>query len=528
MVNDISGSPQGFDQTNDIATGDVDANNEDHTDDYAYDFNGNMKTDTNKGIEGITYNHLNLPTKILFSGTTNGNISYIYNAIGGKVKKVVEDNVANTTTDYLTGFQYKNTELQFFPHAEGYVHYTKPLATQGGENSALGSFNYVFNYTDHLGNVRLSYARDPLVGNRVKILEENHYYAFGLKHKNYNVERLDFDQFPDTGVELVPIPAVANASYNYKYNGIELQEELGLNMYDMDMRDYDPAIARWVVQDPVIHYEYSPYNAFDNNPVFWADPSGADSTSSQKDMLGRNTHDRWGNFIPFGDRYGSTELSLNNADDTEYYGDFGAWKAEQNEDGTYVTFSWQTKNIFKKSGNLKEGYFAQALLFFDHGTFDKKSNFNMGTASVMALLENGDFKVFEATTYPADDSKHAVIRDGLYIAKWGLHKSQGPALNLYNTIDGTSRIPIIQAIHPNPELRSQYDNVLGAYATGINIHWAYPGSKGYTTGFDSRGNACSIGCLLVRGTKKEYHRDFTSILNQKKDLGVILLRFPTN
>jgi hypothetical protein len=32
-VNDISGSPQGFDQSNDIATGDVDANNEDHTED---------------------------------------------------------------------------------------------------------------------------------------------------------------------------------------------------------------------------------------------------------------------------------------------------------------------------------------------------------------------------------------------------------------------------------------------------------------------------------------------------------------
>jgi RHS repeat-associated protein len=252
-VNDISGSPQGFDQTNDIATGDVDANNEDHTDDYTYDFNGNMKTDTNKGIEGITYNHLNLPTKILFSGTTNGNVSYIYNAIGGKVKKVVEDNVANTTTDYLTGFQYKNTELQFFPHAEGYVHYTKPLAAQGGENSALGSFNYVFNYTDHLGNVRVSYAKDPLLGNRVKILEENHYYAFGLKHKNYNVERLDFDQFPDTGVELVSIPAVANASYNYKYNGKELQEELGLNWLDYGWRNYDPAISRWVTPDPLLN-----------------------------------------------------------------------------------------------------------------------------------------------------------------------------------------------------------------------------------------------------------------------------------
>ena len=143
-VNDLSNSPQGFDQTNDIATGDVDANNEDHTEDYTYDFNGNMKTDTNKGIEGITYNHLNLPTNIIFSGTNSGNISYIYNAIGGKVKKVVEDNVAHstTTTDYLNGFQYKKmgsepVELQFFPHAEGYVHYTKPLAAQGGANSVL-------------------------------------------------------------------------------------------------------------------------------------------------------------------------------------------------------------------------------------------------------------------------------------------------------------------------------------------------------------------------------------------------------
>ena len=42
------------------------------------------------------------------------------------------------------------------------------------------------------------------------------------------------------------------------------------------MRDYDPAIARWTGVDPVIHHSQSPYNAFDGNPVFWADPSGAD------------------------------------------------------------------------------------------------------------------------------------------------------------------------------------------------------------------------------------------------------------
>jgi len=52
-------------------------------------------------------------------------------------------------------------------------------------------------------------------------------------------------------------------------------------MYDMDMRDYDPAIGRWVSQDPVVHFDYSPYSAFDNNPVFWSDPSGADSMQLQ-------------------------------------------------------------------------------------------------------------------------------------------------------------------------------------------------------------------------------------------------------
>jgi len=64
----------------------------------------------------------------------------------------------------------------------------------------------------------------------------------------------------------------------------------------MDMRHYDPAIARWVVQDPVLHYEYSPYQAFDNNLVFWADPSGADSWTNNG---ASNYYEYYGN-ISFG------------------------------------------------------------------------------------------------------------------------------------------------------------------------------------------------------------------------------------
>ena len=86
-----------------------------------------------------------------------------------------------TNTDYLTGFHYKNTVLQFFPHAEGYVNAT--------QNSTSYTFNYVYNYTDHLGNIRLSYSQDPST-NVLKIIEENHYYPFGLKHSGYNSDQM--------------------------------------------------------------------------------------------------------------------------------------------------------------------------------------------------------------------------------------------------------------------------------------------------------------------------------------------------
>ena len=168
-------------------------------DDYAYDANGNMTLDKNKNITAITYNHLNLPTKITF-GTTE-TISYLYTATGQKVQKIVAETAkATITTDYLGGYQYNNTVLQFFPTAEGYV-----------KNTA-GNYSYVFNYKDHLGNTRLSYG---LVANVLTTFEENNYYPFGLKHAE----------------NTTPV-----SDYKYKYNGKEYQDELGLNWY--------PATAR--------------------------------------------------------------------------------------------------------------------------------------------------------------------------------------------------------------------------------------------------------------------------------------------
>ena len=73
-----------------------------------------------------------------------------------------------------------------------------------------------------------------------------------------------------------PVPPLFITSYDYKYNGKELQDELGLNMYDYGARNYDPSIGRWMNIDPLAEANphKSPYNYCSNNPVSRTDPTG--------------------------------------------------------------------------------------------------------------------------------------------------------------------------------------------------------------------------------------------------------------
>lgn len=251
-VDDLSTNPNGF---KDVAG----------TIDYTYDGNGNMISDKNKAIRGITYNHLNLPVKIEF--VSIGTIDYLYDAVGKKLRKIVTEGSTLITTDYLNGYQYNQTGttgavvLDFFPHAEGYVKNTVVNNTN--------VYSYVFNYTDHLGNVRLSYG---LNNNVLTILEENNYYPFGLKHKNYNVTS---KQYTQAGGAIL-IEDCVNCSYKYKYNSKEFQDELGLNMYDYGARNYDPALGRFLNMDRMaeMYLNYSPYQYAGNTPTFFIDING--------------------------------------------------------------------------------------------------------------------------------------------------------------------------------------------------------------------------------------------------------------
>lgn len=219
-----------------------------------YDDNGNMTTHQDKGILNIQYNFLNLPRYMIFDRfyytrkiQQNENVYNTYRADGIKLRKehrYSENSVyVKKTIDYLDGFQYEALtnnvfSLKFIPTSEGYYNF---------ENN-----KYIYNYTDHLGNIRLSYFNN---GSGAEVLEENNYYPFGMKHEGYNA-------------------LAGNPSYAYQYNGKEVQKETG--MVAMDWRSYMPELGRFAGIDILTesYTDQTPFHFAMNNPVSLSDPSG--------------------------------------------------------------------------------------------------------------------------------------------------------------------------------------------------------------------------------------------------------------
>ena len=71
--------------------------------------------------------------------------------------------------------------------------------------------------------------------------------------------------------------AAGKADNRYRYNGIEIDEDLGLNTYEAFFRNLDPQIGRWWQIDPKIEQgqeSISPFNSMSDNPILRSDPLG--------------------------------------------------------------------------------------------------------------------------------------------------------------------------------------------------------------------------------------------------------------
>ena len=200
---------------------------------YAYDVNGNLTKDLNKGITDIQYNVLNLPSTVSFSdGST---ITYTYGADGTKLRTVHKIGSTTTTTDYCGNVIYENGTQKLLLTEEGYINLT-------------GTQQYHYYLKDHQGNNRV------VINQSGTVEETNHYYPFG-------------GVFGTTG-----------NTQPYKYNGKEFDNKKGLNWYDYGARHYDAVLGRFITVDALYdkHFKVSPYVYCGNEPVGRIDPDGND------------------------------------------------------------------------------------------------------------------------------------------------------------------------------------------------------------------------------------------------------------
>ncbi|MFN3756504.1 MAG: RHS repeat domain-containing protein [Flavobacterium sp.] len=152
-------------------------------------------------------------------------------------------------------------------------------------------------------------------------------------------------------IDFKKLQQVPNSGYQYKYNGKEWQDELGLNFYDFGFRNYEPSIGRWVNIDPLAdrRYEVNPYNYVQNSPLFRFDPDGLtdftlDKKTGEVKQIGKKNDEP--------DRVLQTNSKGEVKKKGEGFLGFLVGKSERGKDK--VAFKDVEKGILKDGQNFKE------------------------------------------------------------------------------------------------------------------------------------------------------------------------------
>jgi len=134
------------------------------------------------------------------------------------------------------------------------------------QNIQVTQNGYIYVYVSNESPVEVFFDNLQVIHTRGPVLEETHYYPFGLSMAGISSKALK------------PNYAENKSKFN---GGNELQSKefsdgSGLEMYDAMFRRYDPQIGRWHQIDPLIELgeDVSPYAFADNNPLSFNDPLG--------------------------------------------------------------------------------------------------------------------------------------------------------------------------------------------------------------------------------------------------------------
>ncbi len=116
---------------------------------------------------------------------------------------------------------------------------------------------YIYVYCSNESKYNVFFDNLQVIHTRGAILEETHYYPFGLTMQGISSKALN--------------GAVEN---KFKYNGYENNTDFDLNLYESFYRSHDPQLGRFLQIDPKAIEMESPYVSMGNNPIANADILG--------------------------------------------------------------------------------------------------------------------------------------------------------------------------------------------------------------------------------------------------------------
>lgn len=210
--------------------------------DYEYYSNGNLKKDKNERIENIIYNtYLNQPVEIQLKDGRK--IKNRYDGAGDLIETTyfsATDSLLERWT-HVGNMIYKNNQKYQINIPDGRVVF-----------DTTGS-HYEFNYTDHLGNVRLAF-----------------------RDNNGRLEKVSETTFDPFGVVLKGLHQKNISDNRWEMQGHEKDLTFGLNRVNFGARSYNPTIGRFdrIDQFSTKYDSFSPFQYGANNPVRFVDING--------------------------------------------------------------------------------------------------------------------------------------------------------------------------------------------------------------------------------------------------------------